>query len=83
MNGPYPVYLKQRVGSKNGHLSNIQALNLVQEKAGEELGLIFLSHISADNNTPELAMESFSLLSDKYDVRLTSRYAPTDVVRIE
>ena len=83
MNGPYPYYLKQRVGSKNGHLSNIQALNLVQERAGEELGLIFLSHISAENNTPELAMQSFDSISDKYDVRLTSRYAPTDVVRID
>lgn len=82
-NGPYPYYLKERVGSKNGHLSNVQALNLVQEKAGKELGLIFLSHISAENNTPELAMQTFEPLSVRYDVRLTSRFAPTDVVRIE
>lgn len=80
--GSYPYHLKQRVSSGYGHLSNKQALELTVNHASPKLKTVFLSHISAANNTPELAMQTFNILKDKYDIRLTSRYGISDVVRL-
>src|SRR5665647_817529 len=49
--GPYPQHLKQRVASDVGHLSNLQAMNLLTEHAGPDLKLVLLSHLSGENNT--------------------------------
>ncbi len=80
--GPYPYYLKERVASERGHLSNIQALELVEEHAGENLETIFLSHISGENNTPEKAFSVFESIQEKYKVELTSRHAATDIFSV-
>lgn len=80
--GPYPSYLKYRVGSKKGHLSNNQAVALVEDHGHEELKHIFLSHISQENNHPTVALKSFESLSTKYDIKLTNRHAPTEVYKL-
>jgi phosphoribosyl 1,2-cyclic phosphodiesterase len=77
--GSYPYYLKQRVASSHGHLSNVQALKLLEENAGTHLKCVFLSHLSAENNTPELALATHQPLIARFEVRLTSRYSPADV----
>jgi len=71
--GLYPYHLKERVSSSKGHLSNIQALELIKNFASPNLKTILLSHISAANNTHEIVKETFSELNGKYDVKLTSR----------
>lgn len=71
--GPYPWPLKQRVASDLGHLSNDQALEVATKYAGENLETIFLSHLSGENNTPEIAYETFSPLHEKYEIIKTSR----------
>jgi phosphoribosyl 1,2-cyclic phosphodiesterase len=71
--GSYPFILKRRVASSHGHLSNDQAFELVRDFAGPELLHIFLSHLSGENNTPELAEEKFRPLSHRFNVSLTSR----------
>lgn len=81
-NGPYPAHLKQRVASDVGHLSNEQAKELVVEHAGEKLEHIILSHLSGENNTPELAYDVFKPLEDKYSLHLTSRTAPSAIIRL-
>ncbi len=78
-NGPYPYYLKQRVSSAFGHLSNEQAFRLVESYAGQSLKTILLSHLSAENNTPEKASSAFRPLRETYCIELTSRQAPTRV----
>ena len=75
-NGPYPDYLKNRVASGHGHLSNKQASELLDKYGGVDLQVVFLSHLSADNNRPEVALNEFDRLKDRYLVKLTSRYAP-------
>ncbi len=80
--GNYPSYLKKRVAGKYGHLSNIQAKELTEKHAGEQLKTIYLSHISEDNNRGEIALDAFNDLGKKYNIKLTSRYAPSDVVVI-
>ncbi|MGV8095696.1 MAG: MBL fold metallo-hydrolase [Mangrovibacterium sp.] len=78
-NGPYPYYLKQRISSAFGHLSNKQALCLVESCAGERLKTILLSHLSGENNTPQKAFSVFQPLQKNYQIELTSRQAPTKV----
>jgi len=82
MTGIYPYHLKERVSSSKGHLSNEQALNLVMQYASPNLKTIFLSHISPVNNTRKLALEHFSSLSDKFDIKLTSREEISEIIQI-
>ncbi len=77
--GPYPYFLKQRVASSRGHLSNDQALDLLEAHRGKNLKYVFLSHLSAQNNTPELALSTLNHKPRSYEVKLTSRYAAGEV----
>ncbi len=54
--GPYPYSLKQRVGGRLGHLNNQQAASLLQQVEQSKLQHLVLSHISEQNNHPELAL---------------------------
>jgi len=53
--GPYPWPLKQRIGGKSGHLSNLQSSQLLREVLHDELEQVILGHLSEINNRPELA----------------------------
>ncbi len=57
--GPYPAYLKQRIRGPRGHLSNHEAAELLR-RAGEARRLKWacLSHLSDQNNNPELALRT-------------------------
>ncbi|SMO76531.1 Phosphoribosyl 1,2-cyclic phosphodiesterase [Saccharicrinis carchari] len=81
--GRYPAFLKQRVAGEYGHLSNKQAVELIENHASEKLKTIFLSHISEDNNRGDIALFAFEHLNDKYDIRLTSRYDATELMHLE
>ena len=83
LTGRYPEFLKSRVLSEVGHLSNQQSRDLVGLCDLEKLKVLYLAHISEDNNSNELVIKQFSDLSDRLDVRLTNRYAATEVHRIE
>lgn len=54
--GPYTPALKRRVGGPRGHLSNAEAASLLEALAGPRLSTLVLAHLSAVNNTPELAL---------------------------
>jgi len=55
-----PWSLKQRIRSRQGHLSNIDAAQLIVESASENLEHVFLFHLSSDCNTPEIALQTIS-----------------------
>lgn len=55
MNGAYPPYLKRRIISNKGHLSNIACAMAVNELAQSGTRNFVLSHLSENNNLPELA----------------------------
>ena len=80
--GSYPYMLKQRVASAHGHLSNDQAFELIRDHAGPELTHIFLSHLSGENNLPELAVRRFDSLTDRFRVSLTSRKTFSEVFHL-
>ena len=81
--GAYPWPLKKRIASDVGHLSNEQAMLLVTEHANSRLHTIFLSHLSGENNTPDLAFQTFYPLTDRYTIIKTSRHEATGVYRYE
>jgi phosphoribosyl 1,2-cyclic phosphodiesterase len=53
--GPYPWPLKQRIGGKSGHLSNLQSSQLLRDVLHDELEHVILAHLSEINNLPDLA----------------------------
>ena len=59
-NGPYPWHLKQRVASRKGHLSNLEAARGVAELLDDRLRHVVLYHLSRTNNRPELATEAIA-----------------------
>jgi phosphoribosyl 1,2-cyclic phosphodiesterase len=54
--GPYPAHLKKRIRSSDGHLSNEECAELLRDINGGRTGEIWLSHLSENNNRPDLAI---------------------------
>ena len=52
-----PQQLKRRIKGRLGHLSNEHAAEMVGRVAGPHLQHVFLAHLSAECNRPELAMQ--------------------------
>ena len=77
--GAYPYYLKTRVASEHGHLSNKQAKELLSQCHNPELQVVFLSHLSQENNRPEIAMAEFADFKDKFAVKVTNRHDTSEV----
>ena len=57
ISGPYPQFLKSRILSEVGHLSNEAAADLILEHAGTSRRpvCVWLAHLSRTNNTPRIA----------------------------
>lgn len=55
MEGPYPWHLKQRILGEHGHLSNA-ACGALAARCGAKT--VVLAHLSAENNTPDLALSA-------------------------
>ena len=59
MNNPhYPHQTKIRILSDRGHLSNEDSAYYLSKFIGSNTKVVFLAHLSEENNTPELAKQS-------------------------
>lgn len=67
-NGPYPPWLKKRVLSDVGHLSNISAGVYLSKFIGKDTKRVILTHLSETNNTPELALKTVKDTFKEYDI---------------
>ena len=56
--GSYPMYLKRRILSERGHLSNDDSGRLAVRLAASGTRKIVLAHLSRENNTPRLAYDT-------------------------
>lgn len=56
-NGSYPYYLKRRILSEKGHLSNESCAAILPHLVNQGLSRIVLSHLSSENNIPKLAYD--------------------------
>ena len=72
--GHYPPYLKKRIKGMEGHLSNDQALELFMTHRSPHLKLLVLSHLSAENNHPQLVHDLFSTNANGTRIVVASRY---------
>ena len=76
--GPYPYYLKQRILSNKGHLSNENSGKLLRRLISDNLKYIFLGHLSKENNYPELN----ELLEKDIVLKVAHRDQPSELVKI-
>ncbi len=58
--GPYPWFLKQRILSDRGHLSNETAsaalADIIAAEDSQKQRIVLLAHLSKENNFPEMAL---------------------------
>jgi len=54
--GSYPPMIQQRIRGRQGHLSNSTMCSLLSKVLHEALRVVVLVHISAENNTHDLAL---------------------------
>lgn len=57
-NGPYPYYLKKRIASRVGHLSNSQCAETIGRLIASGTRSFSLGHLSEHNNLPEIAYDT-------------------------
>ena len=89
--GPYPEYLKQRITSGSGHLSNVACGEALVENMTEELKHVWLCHLSEENNHPELARKTIEQILRSHGVipgkdielEVLKRKTPTGVYELE
>jgi phosphoribosyl 1,2-cyclic phosphodiesterase len=77
--GRYPRFLKDRIRGMEGHLSNDQALELFTTHRSPSLQLLILSHLSAENNRPQLVHELFRKNSNGTRIVVASRDEESEV----
>ena len=68
MHGYYPPWLKQRVLSDRGHLSNQASSFYLSKLIGDNTSYVVLAHLSHENNTEEIAYNTLSNTLKEYDV---------------
>jgi phosphoribosyl 1,2-cyclic phosphodiesterase len=81
-NGSYPRYLKKRISGGSGHLSNRQALELYIRHRPTFMTHLLLSHLSKENNSPELVESLFTSVPAETRVIIASRYQETALYQI-
>jgi phosphoribosyl 1,2-cyclic phosphodiesterase len=62
--GPYPAFLKRRVGGPRGHLANDQSAALLEACRHSALRHVVAAHLSLQNNTPMLAALALATVLD-------------------
>ncbi|SKC61192.1 MBL fold metallo-hydrolase [Ohtaekwangia koreensis] len=80
--GRYPYHLKNRIRGGRGHLSNKQALQIFLKHKPAFMSHLLLSHLSHDNNRPELVQDLFSKKAGKTEIIIASRYEETRVYHV-
>ena len=84
-NGPYPSFLKARVDSRVGHLSNADSAEFIALLAelGELRG-VMLAHLSEKNNDPKLAHSVVSNRQEhELEIYLASQDHPSKPIILE
>ena len=81
--GPYPWPLKQRIQSRNGHLSNQDSRDLLGEIKHDGLCHVVLAHLSETNNTPEKALRAVQEAiggEDRFELHVACQEKCSDLV---
>ena len=78
--GPYPEFLKRRIASPVGHLSNAQAAELMRKLSADTREVV-LMHLSQKCNTPMVALREAkrALAGRKVKLRVADQDEPLDL----
>lgn len=71
-NGPYPLWLKRRVLSDEGHLSNKLASFYLSKLIGDKTKAIVLIHLSETNNLESIALETINNTFIDYNIKFSN-----------
>lgn len=81
-NGSYPLHLKNRIRGGQGHISNAQALELFINHRPPFMTHLLLSHLSQENNSPQIAESVFTPHANGIKIIVASRHEATEVFTI-
>lgn len=81
--GRYSYYLKNRIRSGWGHISNKTSLELFLAYRSSRLKHLILGHLSEQNNTVELVEQTFLSHCDSIKLSIATRYQETDMFDLE
>jgi len=90
VNGKYPHYLKERILSDHGHLGNHQTAAFLADIISDDLSNICLAHLSKNNNTPEMVLQTLQqtfsergiILNGQQRISVLNRDIPTNMIRL-
>ena len=88
--GKYPAFLKGRISSQRGHLSNRETGDLLSNHATPALRHVWLCHLSHENNHPELARKTVEdvlrqhgiIAGVDFNLEVLSREKPSNVYEL-
>ena len=81
--GPYPEFLQARIRGPGGHLSNVEAAELLLAAGGKRLKWVCLAHLSEENNDPSVALRTHrKVLGKKLPLHVAERYEATRVLEV-
>lgn len=81
--GRYPYYLKNRIRGGDGHLSNTQALSVFTTHRPSFMSHLLLSHLSNENNCPQLVESLFTQHAGPTRIVVASRFKETPLYTID
>lgn len=82
-NPNYPYYLKQRILSDKGHLSNKDSSYYLSKFIGEETKTIILAHLSEQNNDPDIAFETLkNSINDDIDILIAKQDENSELIEV-
>ncbi len=84
MDGPYPRFLKERVISDKGHLSNKTAAKYLKKIIGKNTKYIVLAHLSEKNNTEQLALETVKqeLNTERIQIKIAKQDEESEMLEV-
>ena len=84
MDGPYPRFLKERVISDKGHLSNRTTAKYLRKIMGNNTKNVVLAHLSENNNTEEKALEAMKeeKINEKATITIARQYEETNMIEV-
>ena len=87
MNGPYPPWLKSRILSDKGHLSNEASSIYLSKLIGNNTNYVVLAHLSHENNSEDIAKETLVSKLKEYSIKFNNIYIakqdePTEMIEI-
>lgn len=79
----YPDWLKERITGPGGHISNIEAAELLERAAAPRLAWACLAHLSHENNSPDVALATHRrVLGRRLPLAVATRYEASGILDV-